>query len=285
MKVPMAKPEHTVPSEYPVGDLVSFMPDHPEAVNALKRLGLTEYDAKCLVALTRLPQGTAREISRMAEIPRSRVYDSIDRLEAKGLVEAQDSEPKVFRAVPIDTAIRILEREYESYIDTVEDSLRDVEPTYKEVERGVWALEGHDRVNERTREMVDRADEEIVLFLFEESLLDEQLFARLDEAVDEGLSVLVGTTDGPIHDHIEDTAPSVEQFSTELIDWISGNQDDHAAGRILLVDRQQVLTSSIYGEELPGIPAESAIWSEGVDHGLSILVRHVVLYELEQHRR
>ena len=259
------------------------MPNHAEAVNALKRLGLTEYDAKCLVALTRLPQGTAREISQVAEIPRSRVYDSIDRLEARGLVEAQESEPKVFRAVPIDTAIRLLEDEYESYIDTVEDSLRAVEPTYKGTDRGVWALEGRARVNERTREMVERAEEEIVLFLFEDGLLDERIVARLDEAAEDGISVLVGTADGPVRDHVEREAPRVEQFSTAFIEWISAHQGDHAVGRVLLVDRRRVLTSSTYGEELPGIPAESAVWSEGVDHGLSILIRHVVLYELEQH--
>lgn len=46
-----------------------------DAIEALTELGLTEYEARCFVALSQLTQGTAKEISRVADVPQSRVYD------------------------------------------------------------------------------------------------------------------------------------------------------------------------------------------------------------------
>ena len=56
--------------------------DHSQehAVTLLQDLGLKEYEARCFVALTRLPTAKAREIGETADIPRTRVYDAVERL-------------------------------------------------------------------------------------------------------------------------------------------------------------------------------------------------------------
>ncbi|MFT4923715.1 MAG: sugar-specific transcriptional regulator TrmB, partial [Haloarculaceae archaeon] len=43
-----------------------------EAIELLQELGLKEYEAKCFVALCRLPQGTAKDISEISDVPRTR---------------------------------------------------------------------------------------------------------------------------------------------------------------------------------------------------------------------
>lgn len=58
------------------------------------------------VALTRVPNVSAREVSEAADVPRTRVYDAIRVLEAEGLVGIQHSYPERFRAVSIDGAAR-----------------------------------------------------------------------------------------------------------------------------------------------------------------------------------
>jgi len=45
----------------------------------LERLGLTEYEAKTLSALFRLKEAEAPEVSRSAQVPKTRVYDVLDR--------------------------------------------------------------------------------------------------------------------------------------------------------------------------------------------------------------
>lgn len=49
------------------------MASEEETVESLVELGLTEYEACCLVAVTQLSQGTAKEISQIADVPQSRV--------------------------------------------------------------------------------------------------------------------------------------------------------------------------------------------------------------------
>ncbi|MFB6177506.1 MAG: helix-turn-helix domain-containing protein, partial [Halobaculum sp.] len=54
------------------------------AVELLQQLGLKEYEAKCFVGLSRLSTGTAKQLSEITEVPRTRVYDAIRVLEAQG---------------------------------------------------------------------------------------------------------------------------------------------------------------------------------------------------------
>ncbi len=100
---------------------------HQQAVELLQQLGLKEYEAKCLVALSRLPKGTAKDISETSDVPRTRVYDAIRVLETKGLVEIQHSNPQQFRAVPIKEAAETLRQEYESRTDTLVEAMEKVQ--------------------------------------------------------------------------------------------------------------------------------------------------------------
>jgi len=112
------------------------MGEAQEAIAALEELGLTEYEARCFVALAQLPHGTAKEIGQVADIPRSRVYETMDRLRKKGLIEIHETEPRMYQSVSTDTAIQILRKEYESYFDTAERTLEQLEPAYKDAQQG-----------------------------------------------------------------------------------------------------------------------------------------------------
>ena len=70
--------------------------NHTKAIELLQELGLKQYEAKSFVALSRLPSGTAKEMSEVSEVPRTRIYDAIRVLESKGLVEIQHSNPQRF---------------------------------------------------------------------------------------------------------------------------------------------------------------------------------------------
>ncbi|WP_129115084.1 TrmB family transcriptional regulator [Halegenticoccus tardaugens] len=258
------------------------MSDGSEAIETLQELGLTEYESKCFVALTHRPQATARDLSRVADVPRSRIYGAMDRLHRKGLVDVQRSEPKVYRAVEIDTALRILRKRYDAYFESVETSLRDIEPTYKEVDRGVWAIEGYENVTARTLAMIEGAEDEVVLLLLHENVLDEEVAARLREAIENGVDVHVGTVIDGIRAEIEERAPGATVFGSELIEWLSTTAESQAIGRLLMVDDDAVLTSAVFREVIPGYPEETAAWSTGIDHGFAIFVREILRREAKR---
>jgi len=44
-----------------------------EAIEVLQQLGLKEYEARCFVGLTRVSAGTAKKLSDLTEVPRTRI--------------------------------------------------------------------------------------------------------------------------------------------------------------------------------------------------------------------
>jgi len=67
-------------------------------IGVLQDLGLTEYEAKTLIALFKFSESDAPAISRNAEIPKTRIYDVLEKLQAKGLVLEVYGRPKKFKA-------------------------------------------------------------------------------------------------------------------------------------------------------------------------------------------
>jgi sugar-specific transcriptional regulator TrmB len=65
--------------------------------NVLERFGLTEYEAKTLTTLFKLSEAEAPDISRHAQVPKTRVYDVLEKLMAKKLVIEVNGRPKKYK--------------------------------------------------------------------------------------------------------------------------------------------------------------------------------------------
>jgi len=258
------------------------MEDAEDAIDALENLGLTAYEAQCFVALARLPHGTAKEIGQVADVPRSRVYETMDRLRNRGLVELHQAEPRAYQSVSVDTAVRMLREEYDSYLETVDVSLRKLEPTYRKTVQGVWAINSHEQVTGRIVDLISEASEEVVLIVLDESLLDTETFEALQAATDRDVAIYIGTTVESIRDRITATEIDAQLFATDLIEWFTEMSEAPRIGRLLMVDRDPVLVSALHEETLPGVPNETAAWSDGIDHGFATFTERVFTYHFQQ---
>ncbi|WP_343218117.1 TrmB family transcriptional regulator [Haloplanus sp.] len=108
------------------------------AVEQLERFGLSSYAPRTYVALAGLGTGTARDVSRVSEVPRTRVYDAVDELQTRGLVDVQRSSPKRFWATSAETVSRAFEREFRRRTDDLRAALTAIEPEKRRTEqRGV----------------------------------------------------------------------------------------------------------------------------------------------------
>ncbi|WP_436908943.1 TrmB family transcriptional regulator [Halosimplex marinum] len=250
-----------------------------EAIELLQGLGLKEYEAKAFVALTRLPQATAKEISDVSEVPRTRVYDAVRVLETKGLVEIQHANPQQFRAVGIDEAAETLREEYEAKTDSLREALDGIEPASDtdgvDSTHEVWSLTGRTAIGNRTRQLLGEADEEAVLILGSEAVATESLFDSLASAEDRGASVVVGTVTGALRDRVQEVLPDAEVFVSEL-PWLDGSalDEDTDITRILLVDRTTILISTTH--EGDDDADEQAVFGRGFDNGLVTIVRRLM---------
>jgi sugar-specific transcriptional regulator TrmB len=247
-----------------------------EAVEVLQQLGLKEYEARCFVGLSRSHAGTAKQLSEMTEVPRTRVYDAIRTLEAQGLVEIQHSSPQQFRAVPLEEATETLRDQYEARVERLHDALDTIEvvdPADDSPVQQVWSMTGNDAIENRTNDLIGEATDEIVLVLGDESLLTEELVDSLNE-VGNGVDLLVGALTETLEDRIQTAVPDATTFISGL-EWLHGKnatEDDTAIGRLLLIDRSALLVSSI----MPETKEEQAIFGEGFGNGLVVIARRLM---------
>ncbi|APX95259.1 TrmB family transcriptional regulator [Natronorubrum daqingense] len=250
-----------------------------EAISLLQDLGLQEYEARCFIALNKLPMGTAKEIHEISDVPRTRVYDAIRVLESQGLVEVQHSSPQQYRAVNITEATQILRQKYNERIDTLETYLEntDVETSDDDDQvQEIWSLTGHEAIESRTLQLIDEAETEIVLLVVDESVLSEALHAHIEQATTREPSIVLGGKTDAITDALETQLPSSRVFETGL-EWLTGPEQDSevAISRILLVDRETLLIGSYYPNSGTD-RQEQAVFAKGLQNGVVVLLRRLV---------
>jgi len=247
-----------------------------EAIEVLQQLGLKEYEARCFVGLNRLNTGTAKKLSNLTEVPRTRVYDAIRVLEAQGLVEIQHSSPQQFRAVSLDEATETLRDQYENRVERLHDALTTVDIVDEDDESSVqevWAMTGQDAIENRTEQLIQTATDEVVVVIGDESLLTDDLINTLNE-VGNGVQLLIGTLTPSLEEKVQAAVSGATTFVSGL-EWLHGektSEDETAIGRLLLVDRSAILVSSI----MPDSKEEQAIFGEGFGNGLIVIARRLM---------
>ncbi|ELZ31137.1 putative transcriptional regulator [Halogeometricum pallidum JCM 14848] len=252
---------------------------HAVAVEQLESLGLSAYAARTFVALDSIERGTAQEISDVSEVPRTRVYDAVEELRGRDLVDVQQSSPKQFWSVSGETARRRFEREYTHRLDTLSDALDAIEtPPRTTEQRGVWTVTGRETVTDRLVEFIDEATEEIV-FMTVEELLSEEIVDRLRAAGRRGVSVRLAGLSPSVRDDIRAKVPEAEPFES-LWAW-----SETPAGRRLMVDREKTLVSVLVDGDSHHPPEprdETAIWGTGETNGLVVVLKAMFTWELER---
>nr|QNO49267.1 hypothetical protein ANJBEOKM_00007 [Methanosarcinales archaeon ANME-2c ERB4] len=134
------------------------------AVESLRDLGLTEYEAKVYTALVKIRSGTASDIHLVSGIPRSAVYGALHRLEERGTIEVQSSKPMRYRAVPPEIA---LEKLKDCFVAESENALVALEEIYQTPkmeaqEEAIWAISGVKNVSDKIIEMIGGAQTDII---------------------------------------------------------------------------------------------------------------------------
>jgi sugar-specific transcriptional regulator TrmB len=253
--------------------------DPPDPTEILRNLGLKKYEARCFVALTRIPHGTAKTVSDTADVPRTRVYDAVDQLQSYGLVDVQHSNPQQFRAIPIEEAVSLLRRRFDQQLDTLQDSLGDLDPIGEESlasQGNVWTTRGDQSVTSRAIQFVDSAEDEIVLVLdgVDGGRIAERLLERLRAAAERGVTIYIGTLSESTYEQVAAAVPNARTFESGL-EWLQPQTDEEheRIGRLLMVDRGALLLSSL-GSHTP--EEETAIWSDSVGNGLLIIARRLL---------
>lgn len=259
--------------------------DHERAVELLKQLGLKTYEAECFAALHSIPSGTARDVSDVADVPRTRVYDATASLAEQGFVEVQHTSPQRFRAIPLDEAVGMLREQYELRVEELHEALQSLESDSGARELGsqeIWALSADDALDGRVLEYVDEAATEAVMFVGDEWCWSDDLATVLQNAHERGVRVHVcGTPE--VASLLDDADLDVDVVDAGA-GWLrpdGGGSGD--VGRVLLVDRERLLASVVEGAgTVGGDRHEHAIVAEGATNGAVLLSRRLFGVAVEE---
>ncbi len=162
-------------------------------VDKLVAIGFSEYEAKAYVALLRESPVTGYQISRASGVPRSMIYEVMDKLIARGAaMTLRSGRSTKYAPVPAAEFFDQLHDEHEQLISSLKSDLGHF-ASAPDLDY-VWNLEGPDNILARAREMIDQARNRAYLALLPTTF--RQLRPSLVEASTRGVRVVVYTTDG-----------------------------------------------------------------------------------------
>lgn len=161
------------------------------AVQCLQELGFSEYEAKAYVALLHHNPATGYQVSKESGVPRSMIYEVLNKLVARGAVLTSPAErTTLYAPVPADELLDRLRHEFELQLDAARSQLAALSGT--QAADYVWNIEGEQNILAKAREMIDSAETQVHIGLLPETL--PQVRAALERAVARGVEVLINTS-------------------------------------------------------------------------------------------
>jgi sugar-specific transcriptional regulator TrmB len=215
-------------------------------IEYLRRAGFTAYESEAYLALLSKRELTAEEISRIASIPITRVYGTLEQLMQKGFARIAQGRPKKFHAIPPEQAkreyLKDLRQNFENDLVTVDETLRNlqslVEPVYVESHLQVKAeellepLEDLRAMEKRTSSYLQEASEDV--------LVSTALFSWLPKVKDQlrnaarrgaKVRILMQISESPLRKQLDDLISSGVQIRETPDPWhpVRGTMVDNRA--------------------------------------------------------
>lgn len=197
-------------------------------------LGFSLYESRAYIALVAENPLTGYELSGRSGIPRSKIYECIERLTRKRLVFPVEGSPVRYAPVPPEELVRRLSREFGSSLDLLGRLMRET-PRNDRAEY-IFNIGGHEEITGKAAEMIADAREEIDLALWDEEI--GSLRPELEQACTRGVRVRVLAFGGT-------SVPGCEIYRHRTI------TPDGESGRWITAvrDRDEALTGQCSGED------------------------------------
>ncbi|GIU72661.1 MAG: transcriptional regulator [Candidatus Nitrosocaldaceae archaeon] len=139
-----------------------------KAKKAMENLGLTGYEIKAYVTLLNEGALTAQELSNKSNVPYSKIYEVLDKLEEKGWIETDGSRPTKFYPKSPTTALEAtrlrLENELKENESIVLNELKSLyEKTGVKEKPEIWVIRGVFNILARVKEIIENSREELLI--------------------------------------------------------------------------------------------------------------------------
>lgn len=150
-------------------------------------LGFTQYEARAYLCLLQNYPATRYEISKKSGIPRSAIYDVVQRLEQFGAVNANSAKPEKYIPLPPDKFVKLLEDRYRNKIQAFQESVSNMEIDLES--ENLWNITGYQNLIIKAKEMITHAKKEIYISTWNREI--QELKQELKDAADRGIKVVI----------------------------------------------------------------------------------------------
>ncbi|ELY38329.1 DUF7344 domain-containing protein [Natronorubrum tibetense] len=139
----------------------------------------------------------------------------------------------------------------------------------------VRTLRGRESIVTTGQSLCESAEEELFMMFTTTGLLEEGCFRRVEDAIDRGVDVYVGSRDPRVREIVRDRAPEVVLWEPQL-DWLNLPPNGESVGRLVFADRKAVLLGTLGTPAADGEYDETALIGEGADNGFVVLMRQLL---------
>ncbi len=170
-------------------DLKAMDEEYRKISAVLRKIGLSDYEARAYVGLIAQQHATADEVASVASIPRTSAYKALQSLREKGFVDMSEGRPVVFHSLPTeDIKGRILDDIKDAFnkLESVRGMLSD-----KGTPQLVFTISGRERVLSKIGEILEASRRRFLISTSQMQVVRAAHSQRFKDAVRRGVEVLV----------------------------------------------------------------------------------------------
>ncbi len=230
-------------------------------IDNLKELGLNTYESKVYIALLKKHPSTGYEISKIANMPQSRTYDTLKSLEQKKIIITTNTKPAEYSPIKPKELTKRYKRKMQSSIDYLEKHLPDIKENYTEP---VLTVSGMHNIKQKVLEVINSAKQEIYLEIWSKDF--PQIEEELLKAYDRNVEIrIVGydnlkTNFGLVYEH---------PFSKNIENSLDGRMI------ILCVDSKEAVIGKFYSKKAD---STNILWTQNND--VVFLVKELIVHDM-----
>lgn len=139
----------------------------------------------------------------------------------------------------------------------------------------IWTIEGHDNVIARGQSLFEQADDELFLMFTTDGLLEEGCVWRLQDAIDRGVDVYLGSQTPEVRDLVRERIPEAVVWEPQM-DWLNLPPEYEKVGRLVFADREAIMLATLGEKTGKATHDETAITGAGQNNPLVVLMRDML---------
>ena len=230
-------------------------------IESLKEFGFNTYEARVYVALLKNYPATGYEVSKNADVPQSRTYDTLKSLTQKQIVTSNQGKPVTYSPIKPTELTKRFKRKLNSNIEFLEKHLPDVKQDYLEP---ILSINGDTPTLEKILEIIKNAKKEIYLEIWSQDF--KKIEHDLLDAYNRNVEIrIVG------YDRLQ------SRFGMVFEHPFGKKLEAHFNGRPVIIAVDDI--EAFYGK-IPTNPTESAggIWTKNKD--IVFLIKELMIHDM-----